>query len=308
METVTDHVLAAFVRQWPRLRDDPRERAARLARRHRQTLQRPPRAWCVALRAGDTRMTAWNTVTDDCHAIADRRPHRVTVDAALIRRLIEPVTIAPPGEPWTDVAARLGVHEESLRRAMQLGYFNVRHIPTFGGRRGKPVPLLYRPGLLNPCATNFAAPDPAWGGLWQFHADAVPADFAQTLHRRPRHRPYRGQDRFRGWTWTCPACSRQVEMIYLPLPVPTVEAHLGLRLGQEEVDAPPRPPLAFACTRCHRVRYLTRVGRAGWHEFVGYLTAGLLYGREVPMPPWWPKRVRTYRPSRPTNTIANAGR
>ena len=60
----------------------------------------------------------------------------------------------------------------------------------------------------------------------------------------------------------------------------------------------PRPIAGFACARCHRVRFFTRV-RAGeaWNQLIAYLTAGLLYGREVPRPPWFTaQRRKPYKP------------
>ena len=44
------------------------------------------------------------------------------------------------------------------------------------------------------------------------------------------------------------------------------------------------PLPCFACKKCHRVRYFSRVDKACWNEFVGHLTEGLLYGSEVKRP------------------------
>lgn len=53
-------IFAAWSDLLPRLRNDPTELARRLARRQLLTLTRPPRAWCIALRATDTRMNTAN--------------------------------------------------------------------------------------------------------------------------------------------------------------------------------------------------------------------------------------------------------
>ena len=176
MQNLPQHILTHFLAAWPALRDNPLELAARLQRRRRALLTRPPRAWCVALRAGDTRMTALNTILDDCHAMGERpgeqhRPHTVTITVPLVRRLIAPVTIPPPGEPAADVAARLGCGYDSLRKPIAAGVFQVHHIPPFSRRpgspgRGKPVPLLYRDSPLDPTGELFLPPAGFWGGAF----------------------------------------------------------------------------------------------------------------------------------------------
>jgi hypothetical protein len=49
-------ILTAWARIRPILQSDPDELAARLARRRSQLLLRPPRAWCLAVRATDRRL------------------------------------------------------------------------------------------------------------------------------------------------------------------------------------------------------------------------------------------------------------
>ena len=56
--------------------------------------------------------------------------------------------------------------------------------------------------------------------------------------------------------------------------------------------------MSFACHRCHRVRFFTRV-RVGeaWNQLIAYLTGGLLYGHEVERPTWFTaNRQRPYKP------------
>src|SRR5687767_13819797 len=114
----------------------------RVARRGTATLQRPPRAWCLAVRAGDTRITAWDAVVVPGHALDDPSTgsgpsagspsagsgpsagspsagsgpsagpsagHTVTLDARLVGRLCEPVRIERPGQGYREVARLLGV-------------------------------------------------------------------------------------------------------------------------------------------------------------------------------------------------------
>src|SRR5690349_20200874 len=61
MDDIETAILDAwFDRVFPILQRDPRELARRLARRRSATLNRPPRPWCVALRANDARLTPSN--------------------------------------------------------------------------------------------------------------------------------------------------------------------------------------------------------------------------------------------------------
>jgi hypothetical protein len=302
METLTKLVLDAFLAHWPKLKNDPTELAARLQRRQRAQLNRPPRAWCIALRAADTRLTPMHAITDDCHAYADRRPHTVTIDAKLVQRLCQPVRIEPPGEPWHDVAAKLGVHAHGLRRCMKNGLFEVRRILHLGGARGRPVPVLYTPRLLDPCARGFLPPGGYWGHAWKRRGDCVPADLHQAVRREPIFDDW--PLNFRCWTWACPACDARADTLYLPLRVPYVEHYLQLGLPVADAEAAPDPAATFACQTCHRVHHLSRADGNSWNEFVTFLTCGLLYGREVPMPADWAERTNAeFKVARPRPAV-----
>lgn len=307
-------LLDAWNRVLPRLRADPGERLRRLARRRRATLRRPPRAWCLALRASDTRLNHLTAYVEPLppsadvdafpaesagDAIARRLPHTIDVDAPLIRRLTAPVRLPASGEDWQVVANLLGTHEETLRHAIRQGVLRARHVPRLGGKRGKPVPVLYSPHLLDPSNANHrTAPDPRWGTLWQSLADRLPADFTQTLTRVPRTRRDPRDDpdappRFRGWHWRCPACRKPVRTLFLPLPPATLQSLLGVDLHEDgrlvphtPADIDP-PPTTFACHHCHRVRYFDSQNAGGWNHLVTHLSGGLLYGSEVQMPEFY---------------------
>ena len=51
------HLLDAWKKLQPQLALDPDELPNRLARRRLGVMRRPPRAWCVTIRASDTRLT-----------------------------------------------------------------------------------------------------------------------------------------------------------------------------------------------------------------------------------------------------------
>lgn len=328
MENIAALILEAWERVHPTLLADPIERARRISRRRLEALNRPPRAWCIAIRASDTRLPGWA----DCrpgHALRLNHPdhpyryagHEVTLTARALRVLCAPVYIEPPGEPWTDVAAKLGCHPETLRRAMNQGQFEVGHIKGLGGKRGKPIPLLYARVALDPSSSNFRRrPDPLFGATWTHLASALPDDFEQILIRHPIERPYacattrrslgmRKGDavdgvRFRGWHWECPGCKRRVKTLFYPMapmkltdavavdPITlrprSISAAAQKRFAQRHDGAGPddvQAPLpCFACVACHRVRYFSRVNRDSWNHLIAYLSGGLLYGSEVKKP------------------------
>src|SRR5215208_6338436 len=83
---------------WRRLRgeifSDPAELQRRLARRRGKSLMRPPRAWCVAIRAADRRITPAHWVIVPEHAMELNHPehpyepieHEVIIQTHAIRR------------------------------------------------------------------------------------------------------------------------------------------------------------------------------------------------------------------------------
>src|SRR4051794_11274892 len=111
-----DDVELAILNAWqavkPRLLGDPGELARRLARRNSVSLQRPPRAWCLAVRASDTRLNEAIAAIVPGHATnlhSTEHPsqlleHEVTLTAHTLRKLCNRVTIDRPGEVWDDVA------------------------------------------------------------------------------------------------------------------------------------------------------------------------------------------------------------
>src|SRR5688572_8166932 len=99
---------AAIARVGPRLRGDPDELAARKGRRRLKFMQRPPRAWCLAVRASDTRVTAWKFEVapsryegwDPERRVWRRIEHEVTLESSLLRWICRPVGIPKPGVMW----------------------------------------------------------------------------------------------------------------------------------------------------------------------------------------------------------------
>ena len=53
----------------------------------------------------------------------------------------------------------------------------------------------------------------------------------------------------------------------------------------------------FGCWKCHRIMGDSRMVHSIWNVVVGYLSGGMLYGKEVERPGWFVGgRKREYRP------------
>src|ERR1043165_5084755 len=109
---------------WARVRReiiaDPDELLRRLARRRQKSLTRPPRAWCIAIRASDRRITPAHWVIFPEHAMDLNHPHHpykpieheVTIQKHAIRRYCNPASFSI--EEAVDVAKMLGVSASTL--------------------------------------------------------------------------------------------------------------------------------------------------------------------------------------------------
>src|SRR5687768_14646409 len=183
----------------PLLEKDPDELARPLARRRSGMMRRPPRAWCLAIRASDQRI---NPATAACvpeeaafHDSHLRRGyirdeecgrHEVTVTAKLLRKICRPFVIPKPGLDAEIVARELGVSRATLMHMVRRGMFNVHYVPNLGGKWGWPVPVLYTDQWLDPCngrGREYA--NVVWGTMWRYACDRVPDDLEQTLVRVP---------------------------------------------------------------------------------------------------------------------------
>ena len=304
-----DDLLNAIGEAWEkvkvRLMEDDGELRRRLKRRW-GVLARPPRAWCLAVRASDTRITPthalitpeWALDVRQCDGgvIAD---HTVRLDSRLLRRLCRPFRIPFPGLPWTEVAERLGVHCETLRTGMNNGSFDVRRVAGLDGKFAPPIPVLYSERTFDPSSGNgWEANDRLWGTLCRHMVDHMPPTIEQEVKRTAVYRKYGNNRRFRGYAWVCPGCAHTCRTVYYPMPpvlgmnavkweTAKKEGELARRMKEllrAEEEGACRPLPCFACARCHGVRYFSRVDRASWDQFVAHLSDGLLYGREVKRP------------------------
>jgi DNA-binding CsgD family transcriptional regulator len=199
LHTAWLHVAARFA-------DDPHDLARRIARRRRAVLIRPPRAWCLAVRASDARLADVTTIDrantgDDassCHSLtlSPRYREHVRLTTAALQTLCAPVTLTAPGETLREVANKLGTTPMGLHAARLNNRFHVHHVKGLSGSRGRPVPVLYTDRPLDPSAKNFAEPDPAWLWTATYIVSRIPRDFAQTLTRIECHRSHVARTRY----------------------------------------------------------------------------------------------------------------
>lgn len=295
---MSDDLMQAIRVAWqkiePVLARDPDELAARRSRRRQAMLLRPPRAWCLAVRACDTRLTpAHFVMTPEYPSWWDAEHHRqrhveheVTLEARALRWLCRPVSIPRPGVDWRDAAEMLGVHPCAIYAATRRGVFSVRRIAGLSGKHGAPIPIVYTPSLIDPASLPLGnMPGIEWGTHWRYLSDHIPDDLCQTLVRRPTYRPFRGDLKFRGWRWICPGCQRETLRVFYPMPA-LLRADFVKKAGDDPDDvAPPLP--CFACGPCHQINDEGRLRSQGWDTLIAHITGGLLYGREVKKPSWY---------------------
>src|SRR5438128_576000 len=138
-------ILEAWGKVRERLEKEPGELARRLERRRRGVMTRPPQAWCLAVKASDRRINLETAIISPVDAL--RRagacsgqalrgrqecpphregplPHRVTLDARLVRSLVGPVATDWPYSEQERLAKKLGVHYNTLNHAVKRGDFS----------------------------------------------------------------------------------------------------------------------------------------------------------------------------------------
>ena len=382
MEDLENAILDAWNRVKSKILADPPELQRRLDRRTRPVLLRPPRVWCLAVRASDLRLRAPlvrvdpETALDPAYHNGHFVRHELTITTEALRARCEPVYI--DGLTLEQAAARLGLAQGNLldarikgtlrakyptKRGFETadeawdwtGQFYPQRVPEnfsqtitriplersrAGGQRYRDTrglhpehPLLDPPDVAPPRKRKLLPPAPtqdicAWykwkgdeyvGYDWRnSHATANyerherekamkrEADRARRRERGPAPSKSRGSLMFQGWRWLCPRCGRSASTIYLPLTHVNLLANWPSACDElARAGVPihaPQPAPSFACDTCHRPRGRTPTVGRFWNHLISVLSGGLLYGREVPRPPWLaPKRKVPFhpRPDRP---------
>src|SRR5256885_14061880 len=138
---------------------DPRDLARRRGRRRMAIMPRPPRAWGLAIRASDRRITPMHWIITPEHAMDLNHPahpyepieHEVIIQPHGLRKFCRPVRTDSWGEEVDDVAKRLGVHRTTLHRGRWAEMFTERYIKGLGGKRCRyPIPLIHSWKTLDP--------------------------------------------------------------------------------------------------------------------------------------------------------------
>ncbi len=184
-DDIQDLVYAAWMRIRPRLEDEPALLAQRLQRRRTPTLTRPPRAWCIAIRASDHRLLS--RIFPSQLPFGDPRfnpdDHVLTITTPVLRSITAPITLTAPGETLTDTATKLGTSPAGLLSIRLNQTVRTHHIPPTS-YKGRLQPLLYIEHPLDPCAKGFRPQDALWSWTSTFLATRIPERFEQARARR----------------------------------------------------------------------------------------------------------------------------
>lgn len=304
---IDNAVFEAWANVYPKLLADPAEVARRVMRRRQPLLTRPPRAYCIAIRASDNRINAWDfaCVPEKAAMLTYGKflrpwPHEVTLNKPGLVKVTAPVDLTFwRAHDLNQAATKLGVQPDTLHYQRKKGFLKVDYVKHLFGRKGKNVPLIMRDGLADPCGRNGHTPAaPEWQMSWADLAQRLPEDFCQTLDRVPSTRVFRDRTCFRGWRWICPMCERPVASLFLPMRHMSIAEYFGVEetLGITGGDAVRTGERTFACVKCHRVRYFTSLDHDAWNQLVAFISGGLLYGTEAKRPDWFtPRRRRIYK-------------
>src|SRR5258705_8129265 len=144
MDDVARLVMEAWEKLGPEILANRDQLARRLARRRSALLNRPPRAFCLAIRASDHRITPAHWVISPHHAMDMDHPehpyqpieHEVIIRAHALRKYCRPVRTDSWGQEVSDICASLGASRSQLRNARRAGLFTERFIKGLGGRHG----------------------------------------------------------------------------------------------------------------------------------------------------------------------------
>src|SRR5947207_3460081 len=109
MDDVRCAIADAWAKISPRLARDPDEIHRRLARRRSKFIESPPRAWCLAVRASDTRLARY--MCSPLHRATRFPEHReeFLLDSPALKKLCAPIFLPRPGLTIVELCHLLGV-------------------------------------------------------------------------------------------------------------------------------------------------------------------------------------------------------
>src|SRR5258705_3133157 len=129
MDDVARLVMEAWEHLGQKILANRDQLARRLARRRSALLNRPPRAFCLAIRASDRRITPAHWVISPHHAMDMDHPahpyqpieHEVIIRPHALRKYCRPVRTDSWGEEVDEVCKKLGASRPALLRARWAG-------------------------------------------------------------------------------------------------------------------------------------------------------------------------------------------
>ena len=302
MEELDFNLLEAYHRVRDVLARDNARRGRRIERVMRKELRRPVRAWCVGIRASDSRWGGADMASNEDWR-GDRKgyAHRLRLSGARIGELCRPVRLPWPGLSVADAARVYGRDTRTIYQWVKAGILESRFDMPLG-KRTRMTRWVWSPRAIDPAADSGSAVWGVWGTLWQGLWERVPEEMEMMVERVPRVRPSyrvdRPGERFVGWDWRCPGrvladgsvhpCGRVCKKLWLPLPVWTI----GQARGKDDLEGWREAPTwdasrcRLACADCWGIRYdnFEKHPAEAWNRFVSAISGGLLYGREVTIP------------------------
>ena len=133
MDEFDSALLEARGRVMDACRRDPVEAWRRWRRTRSKAMLRPPRDWCLKLRANDTRITAAPVIVEPEGALHRFEEHQVTICGPELRRLCAPVELPWPGLVLAEAARKLGRKPAALNRWLGM------KVGRRGAQRGQAV-------------------------------------------------------------------------------------------------------------------------------------------------------------------------
>ncbi len=269
MNDLDRNLLDAWHRVMERCQSDSMEALRRWQRSRQNTILRPPRAWCLAIRAADTRIGEGVGAWVEPGGVEYPDEHEVVLTGESVRALCAPVALDWPGISLREATAKLGRTRDAIRDWMPVrpgktraersarqprrwelvssskAPLSVRYEhPHCHGHAGVDVAVVWTRRPIDPNATQGEPPHPVWGSMWESMFERVPDHFEVTLRRVPRFRRRAGRRLFHGWDWLCPGridtltkvpvgCGRRCRRLFLSLPVCTIGRWFGSGEGVE---------------------------------------------------------------------------
>ncbi len=205
MDEIQTAIEEAWARVRPKLLKDPAELRRRIRRRTETYLARPPRPWCLAVRANDARLMKYCSSHpfaeptnphslkalregDFSVPVQDGPPlkHEVLLNSRGLYELCSLVRVRQGGESPAELCKNLGLSQDGgLTPTRFKGGLQTRYVR---GHWGMSPILTAREEELDPNAFEFRGPDPAWSFTASELLESLRDNIEETLVRVPAYR------------------------------------------------------------------------------------------------------------------------